>query len=77
MDSQFSSLGYSGAGVLTDDSPAATQYTVDTERSSDFGSIARGRTQRGVVYFTPGVPADATRLSLTLPDTAFSAIRVP
>ena len=77
IGSQFSSLGYSGADVLADDCPAATQYTLDTERSSDFGSVERGQTQRGVLYFTPGVPADAAQLSLTLPDTAFSAIAVP
>ena len=77
IGSQFSSLGYSGTDVLTDDSPAATQYTMDSERSSDFGSIEKGRTQRGVVFFTPGVPADATQLSLTLPDTAFPAIAIP
>jgi hypothetical protein len=76
-DSQFSSLKYSGSGVLADDSPTATQYTVDGERSSDFGSIEQGQTQRGVMYFTPGVPTDATQLSLALPDTAFPAIPIP
>jgi hypothetical protein len=76
LDTEFRDLSWSDTPLLADDSPEATAYSVDTQLSSTFSSLDEGASQRGVIWLTPAPPADATSLTVRLPDVTFSGIKV-